>query len=136
MWNTTVSRSEKMEKNSDPLSRSEKMKKNSDPPLDDDFLYNTALGQGGVRWFCGNGSQNRMFAEADNKGHQFFVARNYSYENGRWGRGYEYASFQTAKHWKDNGFSKSGVHYEVIRKHSQLYIDVDQQNNVQKMHRQ
>ena len=63
------------------------------PPLEVNNSYKTQADQGGVRkWFSGSGSQALMFKEADKLGHQFFVARNYTYKNGNWARGYEYST--------------------------------------------
>ena len=96
------------------------------PPPEIDILSNIPVDQGGVpNWFSGSGSQARMFEEADKLGHQFFVARNYRYKNDDWGCGYEYTSFPCAHTWKDTCFRKNDVHYEIIRTHTQLYIDVD-----------
>ena len=89
------------------------------------FSNISPVGGGGAKpvWHSGSGSQQKMFDGACD--HEFFVASNYHHWSGEWAHGYEYASFPSAKYWQEHFFEKGGVHYEVIRKHFQLYVDID-----------
>ena len=87
----------------------------------------------GHKFHTGTGSQERMFAEADKKGHKFFVAKDTAYTDsvGDGMIGKAYASFPSIEEFCDSYYYPRHQGkwwlYELIREDTpcRLYFDVD-----------